>query len=81
MARVLAISERTVDDVSRSSYIASMNEKRARAKASNASFWVFEHISEENRFVEFFEGDSESNVRELISTSASVSLWRALEEV
>ena len=81
MARILAISEHNVTEVSRSDYIASTIEKRARAKASNASFWVFEHISENNRFVEFIEGNSEANVRDLVAAQADVSLWRAMGEL
>ena len=81
MARILAISEYKLDELSRAGYIAGTAEKRARAKESDASFWVFEHLGEQNRFVEFLEGDSESSVRKLLSSDANTSIWRALEEV
>jgi hypothetical protein len=45
-----------------------------------ANFWVFEHVEEHGRFVEFTEGESEASVRTVNAgpdhETASLALWR-----
>jgi hypothetical protein len=55
VARRLVIRERVVPDQERTGYEASVRAWERMAKAASAHFWVFEHISERGRFVEFVE--------------------------
>ena len=58
MPRTLLVQERLVPEAERAAYLAAMGARRARAAALQAHAWVFEHVSESGRFIEFLEAGS-----------------------
>ena len=79
MARVLAMQERVVALVEREAYVASLVDRRARAAAVPAHFWVFEHATESGRFVEFTEAASDDAIAAAHEGDTSAGLWREVQ--
>ena len=76
MTKVLAVSERRVDDGRRSEYVASLGARRSAAATAGVAFWVFEHMVEAGRFIEFTEGADASAVAASLSDQLTPELWR-----
>ena len=80
MPRLLTFAETRVDAAARAEYLARVAARRVTAASVGANFWVFEHVEEHGRFVEFTEGESEASVRTVNAgpdhETASLALWR-----
>lgn len=76
MTKVLAVSERRVDDDRRSEYLTSLGARRSAAASTGVAFWVFEHMGEPGRFIEFTEGADASAVAATLSDQVTPELWR-----
>lgn len=59
MPRRLVMRERIVPDEERGGYEQAVRQREHQARTVHAHFWVFEHISERGRFVEFVEAASD----------------------
>ncbi len=79
MARVLAMQERVIGHDERAAYLASLIDRRARAAAVPAHFWVFEHATESGRFVEFTEAASDADVAAAHGNGDAPALWREVQ--
>ena len=79
MARVLAMQERVVTHAERAAYLAAIANRRARAAAVLAHFWVFEHATESGRFVEFTEAASDEAIAAAHDHGQTSGLWREVQ--
>ncbi|WP_411280175.1 hypothetical protein [Gemmatimonas sp.] len=79
MARVLAMQERVVASEEREAYLATLENRRARAAAVPAHFWVFEHATESGRFVEFTEAASDDAIAAVHERGETPGLWREVQ--
>lgn len=79
MARVLAMQERMVPSPEREAYLASLVNRRARAAAVPAHFWVFEHATESGRFVEFTEAANEEAIAAASDDGNATGCWREVQ--
>jgi hypothetical protein len=80
MPRLLTFAEQQVAAATRAEYLAGVAARRLVAASAGANFWVFEHVDQQGRFVEFTEGGSEAAVRAVNGEpdhgTASLALWR-----
>lgn len=76
MPRMLAIAEQRVTLDARQAYLVSLSARRTAAQASRVAFWVFEHVADEGRFIEFIEGADEQAVAAACANNASLAMWR-----
>jgi hypothetical protein len=81
MPRVLTLHERVVGDAERAEYLAAMRARRDRANAAHAHFWVFEHESDQGRFVEFIEAADGNAVRAAGVEPVTAALWHEVEMI
>lgn len=81
MTKVLAVSERRVDSDMRSAYMTSLGERRSAAASTGVAFWVFEHMVEAGRFIEFTEGADAKAVAATLSHHVTPDLWREVGDV
>ncbi|AMW05113.1 hypothetical protein [Gemmatimonas phototrophica] len=79
MARALTIVERQVPDAERAAYFAALPQRKQRASAVPAHFWVFEHASERGRFIEFTEAGSETELAAVHGQDMSASCWHEVQ--
>jgi hypothetical protein len=79
-ARVLHMLERRVADAARAGYLREVAERRAACAPHGVQCWVFEHVAEPGRFVEFVEARDQATLdRVLVTTAAGGSQWRSVE--
>ena len=76
MRKVLAVAERRIDAGRRSEYLTSLGARRSAANASGVAFWVFEHMVDAGRFIEFTEGADANAVAASLSDQRTPELWR-----
>ena len=83
MPRLLTFAEQQVDAAARAEYLAHVAARRQVATSVGANFWVFEHVDQHGRFVEFTEAGSEEAVRAVNDAPdhvhASLALWREVK--
>lgn len=79
MSRLLAMVECRIEESMRQAYLAGLDARKAKASASGAHFWVFEHAGQPGRFIEFTEAGSEAVVRATTGTEPSQGLWREVK--
>lgn len=79
MTRLLAMQERVVASAERAAYLAALVNRRARAAALPAHFWVFEHATESGRFVEFTEAASDEAIAAVHESGTAPGLWREVQ--
>ncbi|MDQ8158690.1 MAG: hypothetical protein P3B76_00155 [Gemmatimonadota bacterium] len=79
MARVLTMQECVVAPAERGAYLAALAERRQRAAAVSAHFWVFEHATESGRFVEFTEAAGEAQLAALQDAGTPPDRWREVQ--
>lgn len=79
MTRLLAMQERVVASAERVAYLAALVNRRARAAALPAHFWVFEHATESGRFVEFTEAASDEAIAAVLESGTAPGLWREVQ--
>ncbi len=79
MMRLLSMAERRIDSADRATYLAALGPRRASAASAQAHFWVFEHATEDGRFVEFTEAASANAISEACGHTAPDSLWREVQ--
>jgi hypothetical protein len=75
MARTLHLRERQVAASDRAAYLADLPARKARAAQVQAHFWVFEHVDEAGRFVEFTEAKHERDLVSLVGPAAATDRW------
>ena len=79
MSRVLATTERQVEAEARDAYFAELQQRRVVAGAAHIHFWVFEHATENGRFIEFVEGPDAVALARAFPTSMPTDVWRAVQ--
>lgn len=79
MARVLSMQEQRIATADRAAYLAALPERRQRAAAVQAHFWVFEHAGDPGRFVEFTEAASEGMLATASGSDATPDVWREVQ--
>lgn len=79
MPRLLAIGEQRVALAERDAYLASLAERRANAAAAGLNFWVFEHLTEPGRFIEFTEGADAEAIRRRPGADPALPLWQEVQ--
>jgi len=79
MARVLAMQEVVIAAAEREAYLAALVNRRARAAAVPAHFWVFEHATESGRFVEFTEAASDEAIAAAHEGGQMLGRWREVQ--
>lgn len=79
MARALHMRECHIQVEARAAYLESVAERRTRAAALQAHFWVFEHAGESGRFLEFTEAKHEDDLVSLVGPEAAHNRWREIQ--
>jgi len=79
VARALTIVERHVSEVERTEYLAALPQRKQRAAAVPAHFWVFEHASERGRFIEFTEAGGVSELAKVHGQDMTDHSWREVQ--
>jgi hypothetical protein len=74
MGRLLVMSERTIADTQRTSYLEALAVRRALAAAASVNFWIFEQQGMRGRFLEFLEAGREASLHAAILAFASVDV-------
>ena len=77
--RFLAMVERRVLAKDRVDFIDSLSARRLAAKQRHVNFWVFEHLTDSGRFVEFTETSPGADVASV--EGGAVPLWREVQDV
>jgi len=73
------MAARRVSLVARDAYLAALPERRARASAVPAHFWVFEHATDPERFVEFTEAASSELLAAALDPDPASDVWREVQ--
>ncbi|MEQ1689979.1 MAG: hypothetical protein ABMA00_01740 [Gemmatimonas sp.] len=79
-ARVLMMVERRVSAADRAEFLGTLAARRHAAQDVHAHFWVFEHLDEPGRFVEFTEAADATVVATVHDGALPAPLWRAVTE-
>jgi hypothetical protein len=79
MPRTLAMHEVRVTDAERGDYLAGLPARTARAEAIRAHFWVFEHVSDRGRFIEFTEAASAQEIAAARGVDTATDCWREVQ--
>lgn len=79
MARALTMHEQRVATADRAAYFAALADRRQRAAAVQAHFWVFEHAGDPGRFVEFTEAASEEILAAVSGNVETLGVWREVQ--
>lgn len=77
--RVLAIAEHRVAPEGRDAFLAAVAMRRLAAAAAGAHVWIFEHLDEPGRFVEFTEAANAANVAVVHGGKLPAPLWREVQ--
>lgn len=75
-ARVLTMVERRVSANDRADFLSTVAARRHAAQGAHAHFWVFEHLDEPGRFVEFTEAADATAVASVHDGALPAPLWR-----
>ena len=75
-ARVLMMVERRVSAAERADFLGTLAARRYAAEGAHAHFWVFEHVDEPGRFVEFTEAADATAVATVHDGALPAPLWR-----
>lgn len=79
--RVLAMVERRVSAKERAAFLEEHSARRLAATAVGAHVWMFEHLDEPNRFLEFTEAATASDVASVHGGELPAPLWREVQGV
>ena len=79
MTRALTIVERRIPDEDREEYLAALPQRKQRAAAVPAHFWVFEHAAERGRFIEFTEAGGASQLAAVHGQDMSTDSWHEVQ--
>ncbi len=79
MSRVLATTERHVHAHAREAYFAALQQRRVDFEEAHVHFWVFEHATEDGRFIEFAEGADVVALTSALSGSTPTNVWREVQ--
>ena len=79
--RVLAMVERRVSATDRAAFLDAHAARRLAARAVGAHVWMFEHLDEPGRFIEFTEAAAASDVASVHGGELPAPLWREVQGV